>query len=53
MSNKELVQRYGHSAAPLIISPECIEVALFGGRQQTMGSPISDAAALRFGKVFH
>ena len=50
MSNMKLVQRYNHSAAPLTISPECIEVVLFGGKQIKSGSPIADTTVLRFGK---
>ena len=52
MSNKNILQRYGHSAAPLAISPECVEVVLFGGQQEVGGSFIADTTALRFGKVF-
>ena len=50
MSNKKLVQRRGHSAASFTISPECMEVVLFGGQNEWLGSPIADTAALRFGK---
>ena len=49
MSNKNILQRYGHSSAPLAISPECVEVVLFGGRQELGGSSIADTTALRFG----
>ena len=52
MSNQNILQRYGHSAAPLAISPECVEVVLFGGQQKWGGSSITDTTALRFGKVF-
>ena len=51
MSNKKLVQRWGHSAASFTISPECMEVVLFGGRKTFSGSLIADTAVLRFGKV--
>ena len=51
MSNKMLVQRWGHSAASFTISPECMEVVLFGGRKTVSGSLIADTAVLRFGKV--
>ena len=51
MSNENILQRHGHSAAPLAISPECVEVVLFGG-QKMGGSLITDTTALRFGKVF-
>ena len=51
MSYKKLLQRHGHSAAPLAISPECVEVFLFGGKQEIMGSSFADTTALRFGKV--
>ena len=50
MSNMKLMQRYDHSVAPLTISPECIEVVLFGGQQKFGGSPIADTTVLRFGK---
>ena len=52
VSNKNILQRHGHSAAPLAISPECVEVVLFGGQQKWGGSSIADTTALRFGKVF-
>ena len=48
MYNKKLVQRYHHSAALYTISPECIEVVLFGGVQELEN--ISDTTVLRFGK---
>ena len=50
VSNKKLVQRYGHSAASFTISPECMEVILFGGLKTVLGS-IADTAVIRFGKV--
>ena len=52
-SNKKLVQRYGHSAAVLTISPQCIEVVLFGGKQSRslLAPHIADTAVLRFGKI--
>ena len=49
VSNKKLVQRYGHSAASFTISPECMEVVLFGGQNESVGD-IADTAVLRFGK---
>ena len=52
VSNKNILQRRGHNAAPLAISPECVEVVLFGGEQKWGGSSIADTTALRFGKVF-
>ena len=52
MSNQNILLRRGHSAAPLAISPECVEVVLFGGQQKVGGSCIADTTALRFGKVF-
>ena len=52
MSNTNILLRYGHSAAPLAISPECVEVVLFGGQQKVGESSITDTTALRFGKVF-
>ena len=53
MSNKELVQRWSHSAASFTISPECMEVVLFGGRKELLGSLITDTAVLRFGKALY
>ena len=53
MSNMKLMQRYEHSAAPLTISPECIEVVLFGGQQEIGGPPIADTTVLRFGKFLN
>ena len=50
MSNKKLIQRYCHSAASFTISPECMEVVLFGGQNEILGSWIADTAVLRFGK---
>ena len=52
VSNQNILQRRGHSAAPLAISPECVEVVLFDGQQKVGGSCIADTTALRFGKVF-
>ena len=52
VSNKKLVQRYDHSAAPLDISPECLEVILFGGRLEIRGISIADTVALRFGEDY-
>ena len=51
MHNKKLMERYSHSAAPVTISPECIEAVLFGGQQELGESSISDTAVLRFGEV--
>ena len=52
MSSKNVLQRYSHSAAPLAISPECVELVLFGGQQKWLGSSNADTTALRFGKGF-
>ena len=54
MSNKKLVQRQVHSAAALTISPQCIEVVLFGGKQSKdlLAPSIADTAVLRFGKIY-
>ena len=53
MSNEELLQRNGHSAASFTITPECMEVVLFGGRKAVPGSLIADTAVLRFGKALN
>ena len=47
------MQRWGHSAAPHTISPECIEVVLFGGQQELLGQPIANTTVLRFGKFLN
>ena len=52
MSNKELVKRWCHSAASFAISPECMEVVLFGGKKTIVNSLIAETAVLRFGKCF-
>ena len=49
VSNKKLVQRCDHSAASFTISPECMEVVLFGGQNESL-DVIADTAVLRFGK---
>ena len=54
MSSKKLLQRWGHSAASFTISPECMEVVLFGGLVEAApGSLIADTAVLRFGKALN
>ena len=53
MHNKKIMKRFYHGAAPFTISPDCIEVVLFGGLQEFGGSSISDTAVLRFGKVLY
>ena len=53
MSNKELVRRCSHSAASFTISPECMEVVLFGGQKTVTVTLIADTAVLRFGKVLN
>ena len=50
MSNTKLLQRCGHRAASFTISPECMEVVLFGGQDKYFLG-IADTAVLRFGKV--
>ena len=50
VTNKKLVRRHGHSAAPLAITPECVKVIMFGGKRKLNGSNIADTTALRFGK---
>ena len=51
MSNKKLLQRFDHGAASFTISPECMEVILFGGKKEVLRALIADTAVLRFGKV--
>lgn len=51
MSNKQLLKRYAHSAASLIINHECVEVVLFGGKQTFPGSNMADTVAMTFSKI--
>ena len=54
MSHKKLLQRWCHSAASFTISPECMEVVLFGGQTTALiGSWIADTAVLRFGEALN
>ena len=53
MSNTKILQRWCHSAASFTISPECMEVVLFGGNNEWLGSSIADTAVLRFGKALY
>ena len=45
------MQRWGHGAASLTITPECEEVVIFGGQHKYFGSVIAETAVLRFGKI--
>ena len=48
--NKKLIQRYGHGAAAVTVNSDCVEVILFGGKKEIIGSLIADTVVLRFGK---
>ena len=50
MPNDTIVQRWGHSAASLTVTPECEEVVLFGGQHTYFGSVIGETTVLRFGR---
>ena len=47
--DKKLMHRYGHGAAAVTISSNCVEVILFGG-QNNQGLFVADLVVLRFGK---
>ena len=52
VSSRKLMQRYAHSAATLTITPQCIEVVLFGGQQsEELSAPAIADTVLRFGKI--
>ena len=49
MSDNKLLQRYGHGATLLAISPTCTEVVMVGGKNEQLQSSIADTVVLRFG----
>ena len=49
-----MLRRWGHGAAVLDVSTECVEVILFGGRNLIGGSMIADSTTvLGFGMSLH
>ena len=47
--HKELIQRCFHGAAAVTLNSDCVEVILFGGEKEIVGSNIADPVVLRFG----
>jgi len=47
VKNTKMLKRYGHGAAALNVSSECVEVILCGGLDKS----VSDTAVLRFGEL--
>ena len=48
-----MLKRYGHGAAALSVSSECVEVILFGGRSILLGADLANTAVLRFGRSYN
>ena len=48
-----MLRRYGHGAAALSVSSECVEVILFGGRSVFRGTVSANTAVLRFGRSYN
>ena len=49
--SKKLLQRDAHGAATLTVNSDCVEVILFGGRDE-INSLMADTTILRFGEYF-
>jgi len=47
-----MLQRFGHGAAALSVSSECVEVILFGGKKEIVRSDWADTVVLRFGRSY-
>ena len=47
-----MLKRWGHGAAALSVSSECVEVILFGGRSKIGGTNLANTAILRFGRSY-
>ena len=47
--DKELIQRYGHSAAAVTVNSDCVEVIVFGGLKNGL-SIVAGTVVLTFGK---
>ena len=47
-----MLKRMFHRAAAFIVSSECVEVILFGGRSKTHGADLANTAVLRFGRSY-
>ena len=52
VKNKEMLKRYVHRAAALSVSSECVEVILFGGRSEMLGTDLANTAVFRFGRSY-
>jgi len=50
VEDKKRIERFGHGAAALSVSSECVEVILFGGRKKIFGDSMADFTVLRFGR---
>ena len=48
---KKLLRRDAHGAATVTVNSDCVEVILFGGRDE-IGSLMADTTILRFGECF-
>ena len=48
MKDNNMLERYCHGAAALCVSSECVEVILFGGRNEFPGTDLANTV-LRFG----
>ena len=48
--NKKLIQRLTHGAAAVTVNSNCVEVILFGGWKELLGSYIADPVVLRLGE---
>ena len=48
--HKKLIQRWGHHAAAVTVNCDGVEVIIFGGHNNLVGSHIADTVVLRFGK---
>ena len=48
--DKNLIKRYCHGAAAVTVNSDCVEVILFGGRNELSRSLLADPVVLRFGE---
>jgi len=51
VTNRNLLKRWGHGATALSVSSECVEVLMFGGKENVIEDPTADSIVLRFGKL--
>ena len=47
---KKHIQRFYHGAAAVTVNSDCVEVILFGGQKELLGSLIADSVVVRFGE---